>query len=551
MPTTGEPETTAAARADVCLVARDAAEAAQLAARLAEDDCAVVREACGRDGLAMVRRSRPAVVVCDAELPDMGGLEFLQSVRGDHALDGVFVILVAEHADAHLRRAALHGGVDDFLVKPLDLDELEARLRSGLRISRLQEELRQAAVTDGLTGLANHARFREQLEREFTRARRYGGVVSLLMIDLDHFKAVNDTFGHEIGNEVLQRVARGLRQRVREIDLPARYGGEEFAVICPETTLDDAFALAGRIRQSLAERARVASIPQLAPTVSIGVAASNSPGVCSVADLINQADQALYVAKHAGRNCVVRCDAPGQPMPSAEPRAADVDVLHKRIAALSLQAKQLCLQSVWALVQAIEARDPATAYHSRNTMEYARELADAAGWSDNQRDILCNAAMLHAIGRIGVPDRILESAGALSPDDAALLRQVPLLSCRILEPLRVFETEIVIIRHLRERWDGSGYPNGLAGPMIPLGARFLAVAEAFDALTSFRRHRPVRSIDAALDVLRGESGRHFDPDVVALLAELADRRRAAWECRIETALAFLQHPAVAQTRAPD
>ncbi len=551
MPTTGEPETTAAARADVCLVARDAAEAAQLAARLAEDDCAVVREACGRDALAVVRGARPAVVVCDVELPDMGGLEFLQSVRGDHALDGVFVILIAERPDAHLRRAALHGGADDFLVKPLDLDELEARLRSGLRISRLQEKLQQAAVTDGLTGLANHARFREQLEREFTRARRYGGVVSLLMIDLDHFKAVNDTFGHEIGNEVLQRVARSLRQLVREIDLPARYGGEEFAVICPETTLDDAFALAGRIRRSLAERTRVASIPELAPTVSIGVAASNSPGVCGVADLINQADHALYVGKRAGRNCVVRCDEPGEPMPSAETRAADVDVLHKRIASLSLQAKQLCLQSVWALVQAIEARDPATAYHSRNTMEYARELADAAGWSDNQSAILCNAAMLHAIGRIGVPDRILESAGALSPDDAALLRQVPLLSCRILEPLRVFETEIVIIRHLRERWDGSGYPNGLAGPMIPLGARFLAVAEAFDALTSFRRHRPVRSIDEALDVLRDEAGRHFDPEVVARLVELADQRRGAWERRIETALAFLQHPAVAQTRASD
>jgi response regulator RpfG family c-di-GMP phosphodiesterase len=138
---------------------------------------------------------------------------------------------------------------------------------------------------------------------------------------------------------------------------------------------------------------------------------------------------------------------------------------------------------------------------------------------------------------------VLQSSAPLSPDDAALLRQVPQMSCKILEPLRVFETEIVIIRHLRERWDGAGHPYGLAGGMIPLGARFLAVAEAFDALTSFRRHRPVRSVDGALDVIRSESGRQFDPEVTAILAHLAGLRRETWTTRIETALAFLRHGA--------
>jgi diguanylate cyclase (GGDEF)-like protein len=420
------------------------------------------------------------------------------------------------------------------------VNELSARLRNGVRVSRLQERLRLAAITDGLTGLANYSEFREHLAREFTRTRRYGGDVSLLMIDIDHFKAVNDTHGHEVGNDILRLVARAMQRLVRETDFVARYGGEEFAVILPQTSLDDGARLGDRIRQTLAMSVRLSKIPELTITASVGVACLTDPRVHSVSDLINLADGALYVAKHGGRNRVIRADTLAEPTPAPGVRAEDVERLRKQVVSLSMQAKEMCLQTVWAFVQAIEARDPYAAHHSRNVTQYATDLAEAAGWSPLHRQALANAAMLHELGKIGVPDQLLRERGALSPGDNALIRQVPTLTCKILEPLRMFESEIIIIRYLRERWDGSGYPYGLAGSSIPMGARLLAVAETFDALTNDRPHRPSRSFDEAVAIIRGEAGRQFDPAFADLLARVAAERRKDWQSRIDIALRSLR-----------
>ena len=136
--------------------------------------------------------------------------------------------------------------------------------------------------------------------------------------------------------------------------------------------------------------------------------------------------------------------------------------------------------------------------------------------------------MLHDLGKIGVPDRVLQKATALTENEAAVLRQVPLASCRILEPLKVFETETTIIRHLRERYDGRGYPDGLQGPNIPIGSRLLAVAEALDALTSDRAYRASCSLDEALAAIQAEAGAHFDPAFTELVAKVAESQAEAW-----------------------
>ena len=204
-------------------------------------------------------------------------------------------------------------------------------------------------------------------------------------------------------------------------------------------------------------------------------------------------------------------------VPDTDVQVADVDELRKQVVSLSMQSKDLCLQSIWALVQALEARDPFTARHSLNVRLYVDRLAKMAGWSDALRATTANAAMLHDLGKIGVPDRILLKTRAFTENEAAVVRRVPLLTCKILEPLRVFETETVIIRHLRERYDGEGFPDGLSGANIPIGSRMLAIAETFDALTTDRAHRRHRSIDDAMAEIRSESGAQFDPTMVELL----------------------------------
>ncbi len=521
---------------DVCVIDGDAAQRALLRRRLRTRGYDVVEAADAEAGLRLIRDRRPGVVICNVELRGGSGVELCAHVRATAPLDGTYLILVSAVEDRDVLHAALNAGADDFLCKPFDMEEFDARLRNGHRIARLQQRLRAAAITDGLTGLSNHAQFRKVLAREFQRALRYGSTVSLLMLDLDHFKVVNDTYGHEIGNDVLQAVARTIEGLVRSSDVVSRYGGEEFAVICPETELGRATELAERIRQAIADRVRVPREPALKATVTIGVASSALAGVSTESDLINLADHALYVGKRRGRNQVMRCDA--QPRPGLEDlRHSEIDEIQKQVFSLSLQAKEMCLQSVWVLIQALEARDPYTAWHSRNTTYYAGMLAEAAGWDLPLQTALVNAAMLHSLGKVGVPDSILQSTAPLTAKQAATLRQVPMLTCKILEPLRAFEAEILIIRHLRERYDGTGYPFGLAGETIPIGSRLLSVAETFDALTSDRPYRAHVSIDEAVSRIEAEARRQFDPQFTQLIAQIVRDRRPAWEARVERSLA--------------
>jgi diguanylate cyclase (GGDEF)-like protein len=524
---------------DICIVEDDPDQRSLLFRHLLENQFTVVQAEDAESGLVHIRHHRPRVVISDMNLPGISGLELCRQVRNDAALDGTYLIVVTANRDRDTKHQVLNGGADDFLLKPYDIEELTARLRNGLRINKLQERLRHAALTDALTGLWNHAQFRELLDREFARTRRYGGVASLLMLDLDHFKVVNDTYGHEVGNLVLEGLARHLLEMVRDTDIVARYGGEEFAVICPATGLDDATRLAERIRQTIPQSVRAPTCPELAVTASIGVACTNDPRVASVRDLIDQADQALYMGKHRGRNVVVRADSVDEPWPAPQVEHVEVDRLRRQVVALSAQAQQLCLQSICTLVQALETRDRFTAWHSRNTTFYATDLAEAAGLPQPLRVAIANAGMLHDLGKIGVPDEILQSSLPLTEAQSAVLRQVPLITCKILEPLRIFETEALIVRHLRERFDGTGYPFGLAGKAIPVGSRLLAVAEAFDALTSERPYRAGMEAEAAVQLLESEAHRQFDPQFTTLLAQVFIARRERWMGRILRAQAEL------------
>jgi diguanylate cyclase (GGDEF)-like protein len=526
--------------ADVCVIDDDGAQRALLFQRLLTSGFSVVEAADAESGLTQIRHHHPRVVICDLLLPDMSATELCRQVRSDATLAGTYLIVVTACGDRETKNESLNAGSDDYLLKPYDFEELVARVRNGLRISQLQERLRRAALTDGLTGLWNHAQFRELLAREFARTRRYGGVASLLMLDLDHFKAVNDTYGHETGNLVLEATARHLMGMVRDTDVVARYGGEEFAVVCAATSLDAAAHLADRIRQTFPEQVRVPNCPQMNVTASIGVSATDDVRVTSVQDLINQADHALYVGKRQGRNRVVRSDAVGEDTPVPCVEHSEVERLQKQVVSLSMQAKELCLQSVWALVQALEARDRFTAWHSRNTTFYCTCLAEAAGLPPPLQTAIANAAMLHDLGKIGVPDQILESTVPLSEEQATVLRQVPLLTCKILEPLRIFETETLIIRHLRERFDGAGYPLGLVGATIPIGSRLLAVAETFDALTSERPHRACMDILEAVRLIQSEAGQQFDPQFTALLERTIAVQKGRWTARVQRARAELQ-----------
>ena len=357
--------------------------------------------------------------------------------------------------------------------------------------------LRRRATTDGLTGLLNRRAFLERLTQEHSRAARHGGGLAVIMFDLDGFKAVNDSHGHHAGDQVLEAVARAFMQNKRACDVPARIGGDEFALLAPETTSDDAVALAERLRGAAA-----------AEMVELGVAITLSAGVTDLRaavtphDLLHLADSALYWAKHHGRDQAVRYSA-GQEDPFAEQRER---ILRRGRAIAGLRA----------LARAVDAKERATQGHAERVAEIAEELARRLGWSLEQSARLREAALLHDVGKIGIPDAILTKAGKLTPHEYEQVKTYTVLGARITEGT-LDEDQVRWVRWHHERPDGGGYPDALRGEEIPDGALMLGLGDAFDAMTKGRSYQTARSASHALRELCALAGTQFDRRLVGLL----------------------------------
>ncbi len=304
--------------ARVLIVEDSRTQAEWLAQVLSREGYEVHIAADGREAIKRVRSDPPDLVLLDMILPDMDGLEVLRIVKARSEDQFIPVILLSVKSDLDSRVAGLRIGADDFLAKPFADAEIQARAAAMLRIKLLQDQLRSAksqleklSVTDGLTGLYNHRHFEDRLREEFRRCQRYSDPVSLLMMDLDHFKDVNDLYGHPFGDRVLRETAELLRTSVREPDICSRYGGEEFAIILPKTHLQGALTVAERIFKALRQKtyplevSGEASKPSaVRVTASAGLAFFPSKDVTTPELLVKFADEALYRAKREGRDTI-------------------------------------------------------------------------------------------------------------------------------------------------------------------------------------------------------------------------------------------------------
>lgn len=289
-----------------------------------------VREACGT--------SPPDVVLMDLRLPDMDGVQALRLMKACRQPAFLPVLIRAEGADLDCRVRALLHGADDFIARPCPSAEVAARVAVMLRIQAAQDglqsanqELERRSITDPLTGLFNRRYFEHRLEQEVERTRRYRAPVSLMLLDLDHFKDVNDRYGHHTGDVVLHTVAGLLRDELRRMDACTRWGGEEFAAIMPNADESGALVVCQRVMAALRTRARVAASPLSAPgagpellqvAASIGVATFPAAGLATAEQLFQAADGALYAAKSGGRNRICRAHAAGPPAAAEAVQAA-------------------------------------------------------------------------------------------------------------------------------------------------------------------------------------------------------------------------------------
>jgi diguanylate cyclase (GGDEF)-like protein len=352
----------------------------------------------------------------------------------------------------------------------------------------------RAALTDDLTGLGNRRSYESGLREAIERAEQTGMPLSLCVVDVDSFKQINDVYGHPAGDGVLVALAEILSAAA-----PAfRLGGDELALAL-ELDAAAAYAAIERLQERVAGGAFQSAIPV---TISAGIASYPAHAV-DVTGLERAADDALYAAKHEGRSRT-RVYAP------ALARTFPPHELARRV------EREARLRAAENLVRVVDAKDTYVGAHSASVARVAAEIAHQLGLDEEEIANVQLAARLHDLGKIAIPDRILQKPEALTFDEARLMRTHPELGASLLDGLEIGPVDRWI-RHHHEHWDGSGYPDRLSAEDIPLGSRIILVADAFDAMTSNRSYRPAMSVDGALAELCAKAASQFDPEVVGAL----------------------------------
>jgi diguanylate cyclase (GGDEF)-like protein len=365
------------------------------------------------------------------------------------------------------------------------------------------------ALTDPLTGLGNHRHFHERLQQGLSQAEEQGTPLTLCFVDIDDFKHINDRFGHPSGDRVLSQVAGKLRQGGEAF----RLGGDEFALLFVDHDEETALAAA----DSIVERIGALDLDHIGSvTVSAGLATFPVQGH-GRDELIRLADSALYWAKEHGKNRV---------------RLYRPDVVElaelKRLAAGPDRAARY--RAAASLAKAVDARDTYTGSHSERVAELAARVAARVGLELEQIELTRLAGSLHDLGKLAIPEEILRKPGELTDSERLVLERHPQIGFRMLDSLGVEPVADLVLHH-HERWDGAGYPEGLRGEGIPLSARIIFVADAYDAMTSDRVYRPKRTPEEALAELERCAGTQFDPEIVAAFAEELEVADAPAELR--------------------
>ena len=369
---------------------------------------------------------------------------------------------------------------------------------------RRDDSLRQQTLADEVTGLRNQRALWHELDRR-TGSCSQSHPLAVVMVDFDHLKDVNEAYGRRVGDAILQRGASVVRRSTVSPRLAFRFGGEEF-VLLAEVGQEEARALAERVRTEIA--AQNGTLPSV--TVSCGVAYLDEPVEPWVA--LDRADAALREAKRSGRNRVAFAGrtSPGE-------RAELVEELQRETARRAAMA---------LAVATLEVRDRGTADHSQDVLTRCEAVGRRLGLDEPELQHLRSGAQLHDVGKVAIPSSILNKPGALTEEEWAAIREHTVIGERILQSVPEMTEVATIVRHSHEHWDGSGYPDGLAGDQIPAASRVILCADAFHAMRCDRPYRAGRPTQAALEEIEACAGTQFDPAVVEAFTEVVADARA-------------------------
>jgi len=437
---------------------------------------------------------------------------------------GLGVALTATLVRAHLRyrfeqlvKAAERIAAGDYSghVTPRGSD-LEARLGRAVNdIAAALVDTHDRATFDRLTGVANRQSLLASLFAEVERASRYGRPLSVAFVDIDHFKAVNDNYGHAVGDVVLRGVAQAISASLRTSDMIGRYGGEEFMLILTETNIEEGAVLTEKLRMLVqGQRFAIEGAAEIAVTISIGIAGGFGTQL-RMDTLVRDADAAMYSAKSLGRNQTYVFAEPDDD--ARVPRAPISPAGRARAVEIGQRARDAATAALASVL------DPLPHYRGQPSGLIASivvSLARHLQLSEAEIDRLRVAALLHDIGKVAVPEEILEKPSALTSSEWRTVVQHPRIGQVILEQAAALKDAVPIILHHHERYGGHGYPFGLRANEIPLGARIVAIADAYDAMINDRPYKRAISHEHAIAELRRHAGTQFDPELVELFCDM-------------------------------
>jgi diguanylate cyclase (GGDEF)-like protein len=455
---------------------------------------------------------------------------------GAYRVEGFFAPLGQEGKWLRFTAVPLMNRQGNVIAAIETLEDITARKKAEQEREKLNKELlrsnrrlKSMALKDYETGLFNHRFLDEVMEAEFTRAKRYNQPLSLIMLDIDYFKSINNMYGHQFGNLVLQQLARLLKKVVRKYDIVVRSGGEEFIVISPGIDRTQTQTLAHRILEEIILYNFGDHKNMVKLKVSIAVASFPEEKILKSEDLLELAEQLLVKAKECGGNQVYT-SVEGRKLKvkflsKNEAKQEKIVGLRQQLNRITQRANQSLIEAIFAFAKAIELRDHYTGEHVEKTVFYATQLGRMLKMDVDDLEDLREAAILHDLGKLGISDKILLKDSKLSDQEYLQIKKHPQIAADILRPIHFLRSVIPFILYHHERWDGRGYPSGLKGELIPLGARIIAIADVYQALTSNRPYRKAFSRKEAIRIIKSGSGTQFDPKIVRIFLKLVKAKK--------------------------
>lgn len=388
------------------------------------------------------------------------------------------------------------------------------------QLAKKHKQIEKILLVDPLTGCYNWRYFLNRTHQELSASRRHMYSISFIAVDIDYFRKINELYGAKAADVVAKKLANILRDNLRKEDVLARWSGDEFFIILPQLKPNDVKKVAVRIKYKIEATKFLYKNLVLNIKTSVGVVSSPEDGIFNTRDIVNALDKCLIYAKRRGGSTIIAYSQLKFKKAIRLKRKASVEDLRGKIEKMNILLSRDLLEMIYGFARAIEAKDSYTGKHVEYTATLAEEIAKALHLSGSELEDIKHAAVLHDLGKVGIKESILSKQGPLTYEEREIIKTHPSIAAEILRGINALRGAVPAILYHHERYDGKGYPMGLKGEEIPLGARILAVADVYQALISDRPYRKGFSKKKALKIMEEESGKQFDPKITKIFLDI-------------------------------